>query len=54
MKDGSSVSLSGNTVGGSGENHSNGMFSVPIALENVDFIRFTDGTKLPMPELPTK
>lgn len=54
MKDGSSVSLSGNTVGGSGENHSNGMFSVPIALENVDFIRFPDGTRLPIPELPTK
>lgn len=54
MKDGTSVYLSGNTVGASGENRSNGMFSVPIALENVDFIRFPDGTKLPMPELPTK
>lgn len=54
MKDGTSVYLSGNTIGSSGENHSNGMFSVPIALENVDYIQFPDGTKLPMPELPAE
>ena len=54
MKDGTSVYLSGNTIGSSGENHSNGMFSVPIALENVDYIKFPDGTKLPMPELPAE
>ena len=54
MKDGTSIYLSGNTVGASGENRSNGMFSVPIALENVDYIQFPDGTKLPMPELPAE
>ena len=54
MMDGTSVSLSGDTVGASGENDSNGMFSVPIALENVDYIQFPDGTKLPMPELLTE
>lgn len=52
MKDGSSVNLSGNTVGSSWDTGSCGMFSVPIDLEEVDYVLFPDGTKLPMPELP--
>lgn len=54
LKDGSSISLSGDTVGGSSDSASWGMFSVPIALENVDYVQFPDGTKLPMPELKTE
>lgn len=54
MKDGSSVPLMGNTVGSSWDTGSSGMFSVPINLEDVDYVRFPDGTKLPMPELPAE
>lgn len=54
MKDGSSVSLGGDAVGGSSDNSSWGMFSVPISLEEIDYIQFPDGTKLPMPEEPAQ
>ena len=46
MKDGSKVPLAGNTVGSSWEGGSCGMFEVPIALEDVAYILFPDGTKI--------
>ena len=46
MKDGTSISLAGNTVGSSWEGGSCGMFDVPIALEDVAYIQFPDGTKV--------
>lgn len=49
MKDGSSVLIAGDTVGGSSDNSSWGMFSIPIALEDIDYIQFPDGTQIPMP-----
>lgn len=46
MKDGTKVSLAGNTVGSSWVGGSCGMFEVPIALEDVAYIQFPDGTKV--------
>ena len=46
MKDGTSISLAGNTVGSSWEGGSCGMFDIPIALEDVAYILFPDGTKI--------
>ena len=68
MKDGSIHSLSGDAIGFSSDNYSNGklsvpktskkysggMLSVPIALKNVDYVLLPNGIKLPMPELPVK
>lgn len=50
MKDGSTLPISGNTVGGFGNTSSYGMFSVPIALEEIDYIVLNNDVVLPMTE----
>lgn len=51
MKNGDTYSLAGNAIGGCGDTSSNGMFAVPIALEDIDHIDLMGGIKLRMPEL---
>lgn len=51
MKNGDTYPLSGNTVGGFNDTTSNGIFEVPIALEEIDHVSLKGGTILPMPEL---
>ena len=46
LKDGTEISLGGNTVGNSWEGGACGMFDVPIALEEVAYIQFPDGTQV--------
>lgn len=54
MKNGDAYGLDGNTVGGYGDTSSHGMFSVPIVLEEIDYIELKGGTIIPMPELPSE
>lgn len=50
MKDGSTLPISGNTVGGFGNTGGHGMFSVPIALEEIDHIVLNNDVVIPMTE----
>lgn len=54
MKNGDVYGLGGDTIGGFGDTSSHGMFSVPIVLEEIDYIELKGGTKLTMPELPAE
>lgn len=54
MKDGSTHNLSGNTIGGFGNTSCNDMFSVPIALSEIDHILLNGETVILMPELETE
>lgn len=54
MKDGGTLPLSGNTVGGFGNTSGHGMFSIPIALSEIDHVLLKDGTVIPMPALETE
>ena len=50
MKNGDKHNLNGNTVGGMGNTSSQGMFSVPIELSEIDHIVLKGDTVIPMPE----